>query len=145
MHNFFLLICHRLGLNLNADGKHFLTFFKSILKYSPDLERLFLVDAEHFFDGPIWKHPDDMESTIVDFALKMKHLVALILIFPNTFPSSRMNHIRSMMMDQVSPLRPVLWYLLDLDRNYPNLVDPNVPFIHYQEMFEPGYYYPPPL
>ena len=129
---------------MNADGKHFLTFFKSILKFSPDLERLFLVDAELFFGGPAWKHPDDMESTIVDFALKMKHISALVLTFPNNFPNSRLNYIGSSMADKVSPLRPALWYWFSLDRNMPNLVDPNVPFIHYQEMFEPGYY-PLPL
>jgi len=129
---------------MNADGKHLLTFFKSILKFSPDLERLFLVDVDLFFGGPAWKQPDNMESTIIEFALKMKHLVALVLGFPNNFPCSRLNYIRSLMVDKVSPLRPVLWYWFDLDRIIPNLVDPTVPFIHYQEMIDP-FYYPPPL
>ena len=129
---------------MDADGTHFLTFFKSILKFSPDLERLSLIDSEPPFGGSAWKHPHDMGSTIVDFALKMKHLVALFLAFPNNFPSSRMNNIRSLMMNEVSPLRPALWFSFSLDKNIPYLVDPNVPFIHYHEMIDTCYY-PPPL
>ena len=81
MHHF-VSIYHRLTSSMNAGGQHFLTIIKSIQKFSPDLERLFLADTEFPVSCPAFQQPGDMETTIVEFALEMKHLLALVLGFP---------------------------------------------------------------
>ena len=143
MHHF-VSIYHRLTSSMDAGGQHFITIINSIRKFSPDLERLFLADTELPVGSPAFQQPGDMETTIVEFALEMKHLVALVLGFPNNFPSSRMTNIRSRMTNEISPRRPALWYWFCLDRDIPDPVDPNIPFIHSHEMILPCYH-PPPL
>jgi len=123
-----------LAFKFNGNGSHILPFLKSILKYSPHLERLVLLDG--FYEEiqsplPDWNHPVDMPDFFVDFAAKMKRLVCFCISF-NQIDGAMCEEVNRRVAEKVNGIRPSLWF--HFGRYGPDLDDPNVPLIHLQEI-----------
>jgi len=132
---FIMNLCiNRLAFNFNGNGSHILPFLKSILKNTPQLERLVLLD-ESFEEIqsplPDWNHPVDMPDFFVDFAAKMKRLVCFCISF-NQIDGAMCEEVNRRVAEKVVGIRPSLWF--HFGRYGPDLDDPEVPLIHLQEI-----------
>ena len=107
----------------------------SLLKSFLVLERLFLFD-----NAPIqrrelgWIHPTETADVVVQFATKMKRLLAVCVEFFQ-FNPALVEEIRSRIVEEVVPARSNLWF--HVDRKRPYVAD--VPPIHYFGLIEPNY------
>ena len=115
------------------------SLFKSLSKFSPKLERLFIFDNDEtipdYLRGAVLPPP-----TMVNFPSEMKHLVAFSVVSPLL----QHNVFHARIMQQVSPPRPALW--THFGGRFPDRSDPDaVPAVHYNEMIEPAIYFVPPF
>ncbi len=112
----------------------------SLLKCFHVLERLFLFD-----NAPIqrrelvWNHPTETADVVVQFATKMKRLLAFCVELYQ-FNPALVDEIRTRIVEEIVPERSHLWFHVDRER--PNLAD--VPPIHYFGLIEPNYCLPLP-
>ncbi len=75
-----------------------------------------------------------LEDSLVSFAKKMTHLVALSLIgFQIDRPTAE--HVHQRLLKEIIPLRPPFWFYLG--PKLPEDNDTSVPRIHYEEMVNP--------
>jgi len=109
-----------------------LSLIKAILKKSPRLERLVLIDggSENL---PSYSYLPGLDDSLVYFAANMKHLTCYCLTF-NQMDVDLMKGIKNRVEEEVVTERPSLWF--HLSRQLPQ-ADPNVPSIHYQQIVEP--------
>jgi len=124
------------------DGSSIAILLKEILKSSPDLERLVILerspksDQDRYFK--FWNHPEDFVELFAQVATEMKYLSAFCVVF-SVFNPDLIHSIR----DATFPLmRPSLWF--NVSRFIPDVTDPTVPSHHYHEMVNPRDYFPPP-
>lgn len=139
-----LIYIHRLGLEFGENGvtlwRLLKSLFRSLSKFSPKLERLFLFDLDEtipdYLRGAVLPPP-----SMVQFPSEMNHLVAFSVVSPllqsNTFHARNMQH--------VAPARPALW--THFGSQFPDRSDPDtaVPVVHYNQMIEPAIYFVPPF
>lgn len=83
-----------------------------------------------------------MADFVVQFALKIKRLVALCIVSP-LLDGVVMQDIRSRIEEKVVPVRKALWF--HIGDEWPIGSTKDVPGIHYNEMIEPVFYFPPPF
>lgn len=104
------------------------------------LERLFLFDNDPIQHHELgWIHPTETADVVVQFATKMKRLLAFCVEFYQLNPAL-VEEIRSRIVEEVVPARPNLWF--HVDREEPDVAD--VPPIHYFGLIEPNYSLPLP-
>lgn len=120
---------------------------KNLLKLSGTLERLVLLyNAEGFpvcWDAKeCWDCPSNIEHLLVDFAVKMDHLVALCLAGFLIDPKI-IGNVYQRVEKEILPLRPSFWFYLAGQRPAEN--DCSIPRIHYDEVVNPteGFFAPP--
>lgn len=87
-----------------------------------------------------WSFP--LADTIVQFALKMPHLICLSLTFYSLNNCELIEQVNRRMEEEVLPARPALWFHMDDD--IPEASDYFVPAVHYQEIIFNNNFDPPP-
>jgi len=122
-----------------------LLFLKNLLKCAGHLERLVLYNAQGFcFADEYWECPSDIEDSLVNFAVKMDHLVALCLAGFHIDPEIIHNVYQRVEKEkEILPPRPSFWFYLARQRPAEN--DCSIPRIHCDEVVNPidGFYAPP--
>ncbi len=78
----------------------------------------------------------------LEFALKMKCLVALCIV-PPLLDENAMQNIRFRIAKTVGLVRSSLWF--NIGGECPTRSDPDVPGIHYNELVEPMFCFPSPF
>jgi len=100
-----------------------------------------LSDIRYDDSLPEWEHPSEMPDVIVNFTLKMPHLVALCISFFH-LKSGIIEEVNRRVVEEVLPSKSSLWFCLNDSDPYPS--NSTVPFIHYQEMVSPMPAWAPP-
>ena len=129
-----------------------MVLFKSLLKAGPQFERLTLIFGEKCEDAGYYsktsreesaKDSDAFVDILVELVLKLKRLTCLCLIFyDDDVDYSMICEARQRIEKEILSKRPALW--VHMDRDFPNVVDYDVPSVHFHEMVLPTKIDPPP-
>ena len=102
----------------------------------PKLERLVLFEEE----GPNLPWGDEkLQDILFKFVSSMKHLVAFCFISASEYELGSVSELKRKFDEFIIPNRPAFWY--HVDQHFPNVNDPTVPLVHFDEIVCPINYY----
>ena len=100
------------------------------------MERLVLYEEE--WTNRPWGE-EKLQDILYDFVERMKRLVAFCFISASGFELDTVAELKRKFDDLIIPNRPAFWY--HVDKDLPNVIDPTVPRIHYDEIVGPLNYF----
>ena len=101
------------------------------------MERLVLYEEE--WTNRPWGE-EKLQDILYDFVERMKRLVAFYFISASGFElEDTVAELKRKFDDLIIPNRPAFWY--HVDKDLPNVIDPTVPRIHYDEIVGPLNYF----
>ena len=109
------------------------------LESCPKLEQLVLYEEEEKGRPKLPWGEEKLQNILYDFVERMKRLVAFCFISTSGFELDTVAELKRKFDDFIIPNRPAFWY--HVDQHFPNVNDPTVPLVHFDEIVCPINYY----